>query len=49
MNLLFEASRKANMWPSATIKQWQIQFNTLKLEGQEAESHAGIANPSRNW
>lgn len=33
------------MWPSGTIK----QTNTVKLEGHEAESHAGIVNPLRNW
>lgn len=32
------------MQPSGTIK----QTNAVKLEGYEAESHDGIANPSRN-
>lgn len=45
MHLPFEASQRANMWLSGTIK----QTNTVKLEGHEAENHIGIATPSRNW
>lgn len=45
MHLLFQASQRANMWPSGAIK----QTNTVKMEGHEAENHAGIVNPSRNW
>lgn len=45
MHLLFEASQRANMWPSGTIK----QTNTVKLGGHETENHTGIVNPSRNW
>lgn len=45
MHLLFEASRRASIWPSGTIK----QTTTVKLEGCETESHARIVNPSKNW
>lgn len=45
MHLLFEAPRSAKMWPSGTIK----QTNAVKMEGHEAESHAGVVNPSGKW